>query len=84
MNPHRRRPTRAATMPLAFVDSGTKVRIQEILGGHTLLQRLNAMGLVPGTEINVMRNDQGGPLVVTVLDTRVMLGRGMAHKILVR
>ena len=59
------------------------MRIQAIHGGHGLRRRLSAMGLVPGMEVEVVRNDHGGPLIVEVLDTRLMLGRGMAHKILV-
>jgi len=83
MNPHHRRIHGGAAVPLVMVDRGRKMRIHAIHGGHGLQGRLNAMGLVPGMEIEVVRNDHGGPLIVEVLGTRLMLGRGMAHKILV-
>jgi len=39
------------------------------------------MGMVPGCEIEVLRNSGHGPFIVAVRDTRVVLGRGMAMKI---
>ncbi len=41
------------------------------------------MGLVPGVEIEVVSNAFHGPFVVSVKGSRMMLGRGMAWKILV-
>lgn len=77
------RRTKAPTFPVTVVETGRRVRIHRILGGPGLQRRLSAMGLAPGTEIEVVRNDRGGPLVVRVLDSRFMIGRGMAHHILV-
>jgi Fe2+ transport system protein FeoA len=70
-------------MPLAIVQMGRRVRIVTVdadadLGGH-----LAALGLVPGSEVDVLGN--GGPdsFVIAVKGTRIMLGRGMAGRILV-
>jgi ferrous iron transport protein A len=51
--------------------------------GRGLRRRLLAMGLVPGESIRVVRAESSGPIIVAVKDTRVMLGRGMARKIMV-
>lgn len=41
------------------------------------------MGLVPGVEIEVLRNSLHGPFLIAVKGSRIMLGRGMAQKIVV-
>jgi len=68
-------------MPLSMVNSGRKVRLLAVRAGRGLQARLAAMGLVPGAELEVIRNSHHGPFIVSVKDTRLVLGRGMAHKI---
>ena len=70
-------------MPLSMVESGRVVRLVAIDSGRRLQARLAALGLVPGTELQVISNSTTGPFVVAVRDSRVVLGRGMAYKILV-
>ncbi len=70
-------------MSLAMVGSSRDVTLVEINAGRGLKQRLANMGLVPGTVLRVVSNGSVGPFVVAVKDTRIMLGRGMAHKMLV-
>jgi len=68
-------------MPLSMVNSGRRVRLLAIRAGRGLQARLAAMGLVPGVELEVIRNSHHGPFIVSVKDTRLVLGHGMAHKI---
>ncbi len=70
-------------MPLAIVQPGRGVRLIAVDAGHALRGRLAAMGLVPGVEIEVLRNSMHGPLLVKVKGSRIMLGRGMSQKIIV-
>lgn len=70
-------------MPLAIVQAGRRVRLVAVDRGHGLQGRLAAMGLVPGVEIKVLRNSMHGPFLVEVKGSRIMLGRGMARKIMV-
>lgn len=70
-------------LPLSMVGSGRDVRLVAVLAGRGLAQRLADMGLVPGVELRVVNNAAAGPLVVLVKGSRLVLGRGMAHKILV-
>ena len=79
-------PTKQPRNPrlLAMVESDAKVSVLQIHGGAQLQQRLAGMGVVPGIDLEVIRNDVGDPLVVSVLDSRLMLGRGMAFKIWVQ
>ncbi len=69
--------------PLSGVKAGEKVTLVYIDAGHGLRGRLTAMGLVPGTILTVIKNDRPGPFVINVKNTKVMLGRGMAQKIIV-
>lgn len=69
--------------PLSAVRSGEKVRLAGIEAGRGLNSRLIAMGLVPNVEITVVRNSHPGPFVIMVKNSRVVLGRGMAQKIMV-
>jgi Fe2+ transport system protein FeoA len=68
-------------MPLSIVQIGRKVRLVSVEAGHGLRSRLTAMGLVPGTEIEVLQNFMHGPFLIEVKGSRIMLGRGMAQKI---
>ena len=70
-------------LQLAGIRSGTWVRIEQMAGGHQFLSRLASLGFTPGAHLKVLQNYGHGPLIVSVRDTRVALGRGEAEKILV-
>jgi Fe2+ transport system protein FeoA len=70
-------------IPLTMARPGQRVRVTRVEGGQGLRGRLCAMGLVPGTPVEVVCFG-GGPVVLSVLGGRVMLGRGMAEKVMVR
>jgi len=69
--------------PLSAVRNGETVTITRIEAGRGLSSRLISMGLVPNTKITVLNNEQPGPFVIKVRDSKIVLGRGMADKILV-
>ncbi len=66
-----------------MVQTGKRVRVVGIDGGRRLQARLAQMGLMPGVEIDVINNTFHGPFIVGVKGSRVVLGRGMALKIMV-
>jgi Fe2+ transport system protein FeoA len=70
-------------MPLTIIQAGRRVRIVTVEAGCGLRGRLAAMGLMPGMEIEVLRNSMHGPFLIAVKGSRIMLGRGMAQKIMV-
>ncbi len=69
-------------LPLTMISPGQTVKLIEISTGRKLKHRLTELGLTPGVELQVMQ-DQGGPLLLSVYNSRLALGRGMAHKIMV-
>ena len=70
------------SFPLAMATVGEQVRLESISGGEKLIQRLTALGLTPGVELSVVQ-DAGGPLLISVRDSRIALGRGIARKVMV-
>ena len=68
--------------PLMMADEGARVRVVGLMGGDGLARRMTEMGLNVGAEL-VVRQRQGGGLVVMRGETRYALGGGMAHKIMV-
>jgi ferrous iron transport protein A len=68
---------------LGAVRKGEAARIRKMQGGHGFLSRLASLGFTPGTHLRVVQNYGHGPIIVSVRDTRVALGRGEAEKILI-
>lgn len=69
--------------PLSKVKSGETVKLVRINAGRGLNSRLASMGLVPNMEITVVNGGHAGPFVISVKDSKMMLGRGVARKIMV-
>jgi Fur family ferric uptake transcriptional regulator len=74
---------REPALPLAMASTGERLIIVRFLGGRTMQDRLISMGLNPGSEVEVLNNNGGGPVLVAAKGTRLALGRGVAHKVLV-
>jgi ferrous iron transport protein A len=68
---------------LSSLADGVRARLVRVEAGHGLRSRLTAMGLRPGAEVRVVNNCGAGPFIVAVEGTRIVLGRGMAHKVYV-
>lgn len=69
--------------PLSKVHAGETVKLAGIEAGRGLNSRLASMGLVSNVKITVVNNSRPGPFVISVRNSKMMLGRGMAHKIMV-
>ncbi len=70
-------------MPLAMVSPGVVVRMVDIRAGRGLTMRLADMGLTPGVNFRVVNSQMPGPVVIDLRGSRLVLGHGVAHKILV-
>jgi ferrous iron transport protein A len=73
--------TKRHNLALSAVRSGAQVRVHRIRGGHHFLSRLACLGFTPGARLRVVQNFGRGPIIVSLRDTRVALGRGEAAKI---
>jgi len=70
-------------VPLSVLPDGAAAMLVMIQGGPGLRSRLTAMGLRAGAAIRVVHNGGRGPFVVAAGESRIVLGRGMARKVLV-
>jgi ferrous iron transport protein A len=62
--------------------SGTVVQIQ---GGRGLLNRLNALGIIPGKRITKISSMlMRGPVTIEVDRVQVAIGFGMANRVIVK
>jgi len=66
-----------------MVKTGETVKLNKVNAGQGLKSRLASMGLLPNVEITVVRSGHPGPFVISVKDSKMMLGRGVANKIMV-
>ena len=71
-------------MPLSMVTRGEIVEVAAIKAGWGLHRRLTELGLTPGIHVRVITSQQPGSVVLDISGSRLALGRGVAHKILVK
>lgn len=76
--------TDSSSISLASLPAGQHACIESLPGGRGLMGRLAVLGFLPGEELTMVQNYGHGPVIVTVRDTRVALGRGEADQITVR
>lgn len=70
-------------MTLLDLRKGQSARIVELPLGSMARHRLLDLLILPGTEIQVMRRDFVGPVIIKVRASRVAIGRGLASQIIV-
>lgn len=68
--------------PLSQFPGGARVRIEGADGCRRMRGRLCSLGITPGTELEVLSGGRGGPCRVRVHDSSLVIGRGMAGKIM--
>ncbi len=71
-------------MALSMVRSGEEVTLVDIQGGFGMRRKLTDMGLIPGVRLRLIHSHLPGPVIVQVGDSRLMLGHGMAQRVMVR
>jgi ferrous iron transport protein A len=70
-------------MVLNRIDPETEVTLIDITGGRGVRSKLYSMGLVPGVTLRVLNRNGHGPLIIGLKDSRLVIGHGMASKIIV-
>jgi Fe2+ transport system protein FeoA len=63
---------------------GEVVTVVNIRAGWGLHRRLADMGLLPGVSIRVINNQMPGPIIIDLRGSRLVLGHGVAQKIMVK
>lgn len=75
--------TREEPILLASAKEGERVQIKEFIGGSGMQNRLAALGLRSGDEVEIITNSGHGQIVLALNCNRLALGRGIAQKIMV-
>jgi len=70
--------------PLSSVPENKDVEMVSVQGGRGLQLRLASMGLNIGVKFKILRSVKKGPCVILIGNTRLVLGFGMASRVLVR
>lgn len=71
-------------MFLDEVPEGARAVVVDVAArGYGLRRRLLEMGLTPGTEVEVVRNERGA-VVIRMRGATVAIGKGLARKVVVR
>lgn len=76
--------THTGLFPLSIIEEGKTVKVVKIIGGRGLVRRLYEIGLLPGAEIEVVRNSKHGPVIIrNKIAGTFSLGYGVARKVIV-
>jgi len=71
-------------LTLAEMKTGQTGTVVEVLGGHGLIRRLDALGIRPGKKVTKLSSTLfRGPVMLRVDNAQVAVGFGMARKIIV-
>ena len=71
--------------PLSSLSVGTVAVVSFTVGGYGFVRRLAEMGLTPGVKVSVVRNAPlSGPIIISVRESSIALGRGVASRIFVK
>lgn len=74
--------TTLPTFPLSMAGAGDRLRIVALADRGNFRKRMTEIGLNIGAELTV-RQSHGGGMLLVCGETRLALGSGMAHKIIV-
>lgn len=76
--------TRTADCMASLLDmpAGCKLRVEELTGSPSIRSKLYAMGILPGTEVELCRQGCGkGSVCLRVRQSSLVLGESMARSI---
>ena len=68
-------------LPLTLLPPGTRARVVSVEGGFGFVRRLAEMGISPGIQVLSLRGGTGGPVIIEVRSSRLVMGRGMAQRV---
>ena len=66
-------------IPLEQARLGQEVVLADVQAPPALQHRLAEMGLRAGVRLTVPGGGRGGPLILAIGDTRLVLGQGLGH-----
>ncbi len=74
---------RKTLLPLSLLPVGETGMVIKLNGGRTFQEKMISMGITQGGIIEVLSGTPGQALLVLIGNTRLALGFGLAHKIVI-
>ena len=69
--------------PLSLLSEGEKGIVVKLNGGRMFQEKMLSMGITQGSIVEVITGTYGHALLVLIGSTRLALGFGLAHKIVI-
>jgi len=69
---------------LIGLNPGESATVLRLDGGKGLTRKLAVLGFIPGAKVTMLQNFGRGPVIVSIGQARIALGRGEAMKVKVR
>ena len=69
---------------LSEIESGRKVKVIGIKAGREAKRKLRDLGIFENVEMEVIKNDFLGPLKIKIHQKEILVGRGLASKVIVK
>jgi len=79
----RRYRIRNVKMGLTEIGKGRQAVVLKIEGGRKYREKLMSLGIIPGVSVTIIRKEGRNPMLLAVMDRQVILGRGIAEKVIV-
>ncbi|TKJ29160.1 MAG: FeoA family protein [Chloroflexi bacterium B3_Chlor] len=76
--------TELGLIRLGALQKGATGIVHDIQAGRGLVSRLSVLGFTPEARVTMVQNFGHGPVIVSIRDTRIALGRGEAAKVRIR
>jgi len=70
-------------MKLTDVEDGKEITIAGIEGGRFARKKLMDLGIIPGVKVTVIKRAGVNPMLLSVMGRQIVIGRGMAEKVIV-
>lgn len=70
-------------VPLSFMKTGDRVKVEQICGSGYLANTLGQLGISPGEELTIIQKANES-VIVRIRDSRYALGTGAASMVLVK
>ncbi|MDO5309545.1 MAG: FeoA family protein [Planctomycetia bacterium] len=68
-------------MTLSKISRGQRVTIVSLKLTRSLEERLAALGLFPGAEVEVVRSSRSGEAILSCMDSRIAIGSDLSKRI---
>ena len=72
------------TFPLLFAEEGQTYLISDLSGGKHFKEKCINQGIIPGQKVEVKNMSSHGPCVVSINDSRIIIGHNMLHRVLIK